>query len=237
MVARKLVLLAVLVVCLAVVSPAWAGTLTYEGTAPQGQGELNFTPGVGNTLTIGADGKGNLGALVTDLFFSIPQCAGGDCAVQNGYLTLTTGKETSGSSIGGAFSYNFGAGGALSIVGGISTLGIANGSTLLTLSFLNGATFSGGGTSGVFQGNVNLASIVLNPVIQLAVGGVMFTGGSNDELSISLDNACGMGGKCFGPLLSSTTGLQYVPEPATLSVLGIGLFASGAGLRKKMKTS
>src|SRR5271157_4259673 len=221
MVARRLALLAMVVVCLALSSPVWAGSSTFDGTAPKGQGALNFTPGVGDSLTVGA-GNGGLGALVTDLFLDIPGCgAGCDYTVTGGYTTLTSGKETSGFSGGGAFSYNFAGGGTLKIIGGITGLGIANGSTLLTLSFLPGATFSGGGSTGVYQGLVDLSSIMLNPVLHLAIGGVMFNGGANDEVTLQLfDNNCGTGGKCFGPLLTADTGLQFIPEPATLSVLG-----------------
>jgi len=232
MVVRRLTLCAVMVFCLAVAGPVWAGTLTFNGTSSTGQGALNFTPGMGDSLTIGA-GAGGLGALVTDLISSFPIC-GGDCTITGGYLTLKSGGETSGSATGLTFGYTFGAGGTLSVIGGIAGLGIANNSTLLTVSFLPNATFSGAITTGVFQGALNLATLSLNATILNALGGIKFTGGSHDDITISLDDVCQMGGKCNGPILASTTAFQFIPEPATLSVMGVGLFAFGAGLRRKM---
>ena len=234
MVVRKLILLAALVVGLALASPVWAGTLTFDGTnLPNGQGLLNFAPGVGHTLTIGS-GNGGLGALITEMVSSPSICGAGNCAVTGGYSTLVTGAETSGVHGGGSFAYTFGGGGTFSIIGGIAGLGIANGSTLLTLSFLPGMTFSGFGNVGVISGNVNLSSIVLNPLLNAALANHLFIGGSVFLETISLNAACQNGGNCFGPLQIASANLQFIPEPATLSVLGVGLFAFGAGLRRKV---
>jgi len=232
MVVRRLALLAVVVVCLALSSPVWAGTVTFGGTAPSGQGMLNFTPGLGHTLSIGA-GSGGLGALVSDMFISTYVC-GGECAVTNGYLTLTTGAETSGFTGGGTFAYAFAKGGTLSIIGGMPFLGIANGTTLLSFSFLPGASFTGSITTGIFAGSADLTTLLLNAQLASNLGKITYTGGSNDEITISLNNVCQSGGKCTGPILSDSTGLEFIPEPATLSVMGVGLFAFGAGLRRKM---
>jgi len=38
---------------------------------------------------------------------------------------------------------------------------------------------------------------------------------------------------CAKEFISQSTLQMTIPEPETLSVLGIGLFASGAGLRRK----
>ena len=113
MAVRKLVLCAILATCLVIVVPAWAGTLQFTGTDFAGQGALNFNPGLGNDLTIGP-GSGGQGALITDLVNNLFIC-GGDCAITGGYLTLTSGGETSGSAGGGAFTYTFGAGGTIQI--------------------------------------------------------------------------------------------------------------------------
>jgi len=230
MAVRRLTLLAALLVCMAFTATAWAGTVTFNGFSLNGQGALNFTPGLGNSLTIGAGNGGN-GALVTDFFsnFGGGLC-GGDCSIVGGYLTLTTGPETSGFAGGGVFSYNFGAGGVLDIFGKIPALGINSNTLLLTASFLPGTAFSGAGTVGSVLGQINLASIMLAP--QLGV--YKFTGASNDDLSFNINPGCATGGHCTGSLIQSTTALQAIPEPATLSVLGVGLFAFGAGLRKKM---
>jgi hypothetical protein len=90
----------VLLLCLASASPLWANTVVFDGLSASGQGSLAFTPGIGNTLVIGA-GNGAAGAPVTD-FFIIP--AGSISSIVGGYLTLTSGPETSGSAGGGIFS-------------------------------------------------------------------------------------------------------------------------------------
>jgi PEP-CTERM motif len=231
MAVRRLMLFATLVVCLALAGSAWAGTLTFNGFMPNGQGQLDFTPGLGNSLTIGAGNGGN-GALVSDFINTGigPPICGGDCTIVGGYLTLTTGPETSGFSGGGIFSYSFGAGGVVKITGEIPMLGINSPTVLFMASTLPGTTFSGAGSVGSFLGQLNLASIVLAPQL----GTYHFTGGSNDDLSFGISPSCSTGGVCKGSLVQSTTALQTIPEPATLSVLGVGLFTFGAGLRRRM---
>ena len=230
MAVRRFTLFATLVVCLALAGSAWAGTETFNGFNVAGQGLLMFTPGLGNSLSIGAGNGGN-GAPVNDFFNNGGFC-GGDCMIVGGYLTLTTGPELSGFSGGGIFSYSYGAGGLLKITGEVPILGINVPTVLFSASFLPGTTFSGAGTVGSLLGQINLASIVLNP----ALGTYHYTGASNDQLSFSISPSCATGGVCKGSLIQSTTALQTIPEPATLSVLGVGLFTFGAGLRRRMLT-
>ena len=199
-------------------------------------GLLNFTPGVGNTLTIGA-GNGGLGALISNMLSSPAICGGGNCAVTGGYATLLTGSETSGSRGGGAFSYTFGAGGTFTIIGGIAPLGIANGSTLLTFSFLPGSIFSGFGAVGLFSGNVNLSSIMLNPLLNAAIGTHSFTGASNFLESISLNGACQTGGKCFGALQVADPTCSSSRNQLLSPCWVAGCLQFGAGLRRKMVAS
>jgi hypothetical protein len=231
MAVRKVLLLAALVVCLTLTCPVWAGTLTFNGFMVNGQGLLSFSPGIGNTLTIGA-GNGANGALVSNLLENVGlACPGGNCPIMSGFLTLTTGPETGGSSGGGIFSYNFGAGGLVKIIGAIPTLGINNPNTVLfSASLLPGTTFSGAGSVASVIGQLNLASIML----AAQLGSYHFTGGSNDDLSFNINPGCSTGGPCTGSLVQSTTALQTIPEPATLSILGVGLFTFGAGLRRRM---
>jgi hypothetical protein len=104
--------------------------LDFEGNGSHlsQQGLFSFTPGVGNTLTIGA-GYGGNGAQIADLINDVNLCSG-DCNVIDGYLTLTSGKETS---FGG--NYQFGAGGSLQIFGEIPSLGLDSSVTLLDAQF------------------------------------------------------------------------------------------------------
>jgi hypothetical protein len=218
--------------CLALAVPACAGTYEFTGLNPNGQGALSFTPGGGNTLTIGA-GNGGSGGLDTDFFNSFGFCLG-DCNIAGGYATLTTGPETSGFANGSIWSYHYGAGGTLTITGEMPSMGISSPTVLFTASFLPGTTFSGSGTAGSFVGQINIDSITLAPQL----GNYLYSGASNDELAISIDPGCASGGVCTGTVIQSLTTAetipQTIPEPGTLSVLGVGLFFSGAGLYRRM---
>jgi PEP-CTERM motif-containing protein len=211
-------------------TPAWADSLQFHGNNPGGDGLVSFTPGLGNELTIGA-GNGALGALVTDVFNSSGLC-GGDCTITGGYATLKSGAETSGFSGGGTFSYTYGAGGTLDIYGGIASLGISNGSLLFSASFLTGATFSGAGTIASYIGPIDLGSISLNPNL----GTYTYSGGSSDELSLSISASCDAGGLCTGPITESDTTLEgtTVPEPSSLVLLGFGLSGLAGMIRRKL---
>jgi hypothetical protein len=207
------------------VVPAWAGTLDFAGSASPGQGLLSFTPGNGNTLTIGA-GNGTNGATVTDLFTSFGLC-GGDCTIVSGYATLTSGAETGGSAGGSIFSYTFGSGGTLDIYGGIPSQGISTGSLLFSSSF-SSASFTGSGAVGTFSADVDLGSIFLDP----SLGAYNFTVGDTTEVSFRITSTCGTGGGCSGPIVLSDTTL-IVPEPYGLPLFGIGLLSLAAVANRK----
>jgi hypothetical protein len=213
--------------CLALAVPACAGTLQFNGLNPNGQGALSFTPGIGNTLTIGA-GDGGSGGLETDFFNTFGFCTG-DCNIVGGYVTLTTGPQTGGFANGSIWSYHYGAGGTLTITGEIPSMGIKSPTVLLTANFLPGTTFSGAGTVGSFVGQINLASIGL----AAQLGTYHYSGASNDELSVSINPGCANGGMCTGTVIQSLTTVQTIPEPGSVSVIGVGLILSAAGLYRR----
>ena len=221
---RNLIAFAALAACLT--SPAWAGSFQFHGNDFAGQGTLTFTPGMGNTLSIGA-GNGGTGALITD-FFSPNGICGGDCPIIGGYMTLTTGGTTGSFVAGGAFGYMFAPGGTITITGEIPLLGINTPTALLTASLTN-ATFAGSGSVGSFVAGINLASITL----AAQLGTYKYSGAGNDEISFNLSPSCSAGGVCSGTLIQSDSTFQTVPEPATLSILDVGLFTTGAGLRRR----
>jgi PEP-CTERM motif len=227
MAVRKLVLCAILATCLTIVVPAWAGTLQFTGTDLAGQGSLSFTPGLNNLLTIGPGGGGQ-GALVQNLVNNLFIC-GGDCAITGGYMTLMSGGEATGTVGGGSFLYTFNGGGTIDIYGTIASHNI-NSALIFSATFLPGGVFTGAGSVGTYVASVNLGSIFLNPNL----GTYKYSGGSNVDTSITINPGCSTGGACSGLIFNTNTTLQTIPEPATLSVLGAGLFAFGAGLRRKM---
>ncbi len=229
---RRLTLCAMLIFCLALAGPAWAGTIEFTGSDVNGQGQLNFDPGmVGNTLTIGPGGGGN-GSYINNLADTLGLCGPSGCSITGGYMTLTSGGYLGGGGCnGGNCSYDFGAGGTINVYGTVTTsLGTSIGH-LFSAIFSNGA-FGVAGTVGTYSGGLQVPSITL---YGSAFKPYTFTGGSGDAITISLNSGtCGMGGVCTGLVDQSSVSLQTIPEPATLCVLGSGLFILGTGLKRKL---
>ena len=118
----------------------------------------------------------------------------------------------------------------MKIIGEVPMLGINTPTVLFTASFLSGS-FTGGGSVGSVTPAIDLASIMLAPQLGL----YNYSGANNDDISFNISPSCSTGGICTGPIIQSDTTLQTIPEPGTLSVLGVG-FAFGAGLRRRMAT-
>jgi hypothetical protein len=123
----------------------------------------------------------------------------------------------------------------MTIMGAIPTLGINTPTVLFTASFLGGS-FAGSGVTGSFVAGISLASVVLAPQLGL----YNYEGGDNDDIVFNISGTtCSTGGICSGPVNESDTTFQTIPipEPTTLSVLVVGLFTCGNGLRRRMATN
>lgn len=214
----KLLLGAVLISCTMLTGPAWAGSITFDGFSPGGQGTLKFKAGTGDRLTVGAGG-GGLGALISQLFTFSGACSP-NCSVTNGYLILTTGGQTS--SVGGVYTFGS-AGSSIEIFGDLP--GMGNTPEVLLQATFNSETLFGGD----FHGLLNLSSILLNP----AIGTFTYNSGSSDAITFNLMGSCNASG-CHGLVNNADVVLTTTPEPASLGLLGTGLLAVGCVLRKKL---
>lgn len=216
----RVVLFAAVMVCIVpmVALPAHAETIGFSGsTASPGGGTFGFTPAAGASISVS-------NALIQSLLTSFGAC-NPSCAVSGGLLNLTSGGQIANPVPG---LYIFGAGGTINITGGIAALGIAAGSSLLSATFLPNATFNFSATStSTFGGNLNLASIMLNP----AIGTFTYIGGSDNQVFMNVKFA---GGTYSGDVFSSNVAIQATPisEPASLSLIGVGLIGFAALLRR-----
>ncbi len=230
---RSLLLCATLIAFLLGISPVWAGTITFSGAGAQG--EMRFMGEAGNSLTIGTDFSGNLGAAINSIASQFAIC-NPSCGITGppssgiGYLTLMTGSEISEPSPGHYMFGPSGGSGGVYIYGAIPALGIPNGTKLFSAQF-SSATFNSFASMAMFYGTLNPSSIYLNP----ALGTFQFANGGAEAFSIDLNANCDGPGGCAGLVLSDSVTVTANPisEPVTLSVLVAGLFALGAGLRKK----
>ena len=217
MAVRRLVLLAALMACLTLAGPAWAGDITFSGSTPQG--ELTFN-GIGSMLSIGSGFGGSGGPI--DLVMSQFATCNPSCPITNGFLSLMAGPAIAGGSPG---IWLFGAG-TISIMGTIPGFG----SSLLTAN-ITSATFD------LFHGGPSAFTATLSSVVLDAGFGTLQTlGGNALALTILVNANCeNTGVGCAGQVLSDsvTVNANAIPEPATLSVLGVGLLAFGAGLRRR----
>ena len=225
---KKFILAAVaLAFSLAVSLPsARAEAINFQGGAG---GSLSFTPGLGNTLDI-VDAP-------IDLVFTVLLALGGSHAVSGtavgsaGALSFTSGPLGS-ILINDAFSFAglFGGGGSVSIVGGVADFGIADGTTLLAATFVPGTSFASlskgfgaGNFSGLLQ-NIIVEGSLLSALNFNSQPG----GGSLSEVFIDVT----WDGSTFSGGVGSTN-LAVTPEPASLLLLGSGMLAGAAYLRKR----
>lgn len=211
--------LVILVFSMVSVSVAQADTLQFTGSSLSGTGgSFSFLPGSGDSLDVA-------NALINNLLAS-GSCAT-NCAVSNGTLKLSSGGQISFDAF--TNTYTFDQGGSLDVVGGVSSLGIASGTTLLSASFLAGQTLQLTSTTGTFRGLLDPNSIFLAAGLssQAPVSGT----DTESEFKVMFTPSTGV---YSGAISQSTVTITTSPvsEPASIMFLGSSLI-SIVGIRRR----
>jgi hypothetical protein len=206
--------------------PARAQSLDFELNVP-GSGTISYAGGAAPLI---GSGIGSLD--VTGL--STPANAGVKELIQGGVLDFTTGAHSSST----ATSDNFSGGGTVTLKGGVSSLGIAAGTTLLSGTFVN-ATVS------TFIGNVALTVAVISDHVDATLaafyglpGGPTwpYSGGFNLTINLA-SGSVGNGAGFSGSGGSGDLQTFPLPEPGSLAMAGIGLFTLGAYRLRRRKSA
>jgi hypothetical protein len=223
---KRFSLIGLAMISLMLVAPAaHADVYTFSGSSALGSGSFTFTPGSGSALEVS-------GALINRFLQSIGLCSSSACTVTGGSATLSSGGQNGTMGAGG---FSFDAGGVLTIIGGVAALGIPEGTTLLTATFLAGQTLQFSGTTGTFRGSLDPASINIDSRItdQSATSGTV----TQSEFKVSFNAGTETySGKVSQSSINviATPGVIATPEAGSVLLLGVGALCLAGLLRQRI---
>jgi hypothetical protein len=210
-----------------------APNLTFTLTPQSGEGRIHFNGGSGALFgdTLGVSSVKGL---------STPSHADAVLPLADATLQFKTGGLVAASPVGPAAAgpitteWDFGPGGSLELDGGISTLGIAPGTKLITGTFSNQSFVKSLGAGDLHvQGGafVNVVDPTLAAYYGLPTGGTMYLGGLATLFAAPSASITGFSSTS---VTSGSLTTQPVPEPGSLLVLA-ALSAGGLALRHRRR--
>jgi hypothetical protein len=226
----KNLILAVLFMAALISSPGAARAslyLDYQLAGNQSSGSAYYNPAADSAL------HGTNISVVSLYGNETPLNSGVSQGIQSGLLSFTTGGLSGTSTIGNTTVWNFGTPGSLTLTGGISALGIASGSNLLTGAFTSATATQI--NYGYFKFDLVFTSFggTSNQTINNYFG--VLPGTNPDTMTMTFyANAINGGGFRSTNIVSGniTDNPTPAPIPAVAWLLGTGLMGL-AGLRRR----